>query len=75
MTTNKYRNRFFFLNIKLMHNKFDVKTKKNLRQRVNIKCTANPTRVLRKIFHEKLHAKKRQYLIGLQNTLFTFLKL
>lgn len=42
-----------------MHNKFVVKTKKNLRQRVNIKCTANPTRVLRKIFHEKLHAKKR----------------
>ena len=58
-----------------MHNKFVVKTKKNLRQRVNIKCTANPTRVLRKIFHEKLHANKRQYLIGLQNTLFTFLKL
>ena len=49
-----------------MHNKFDVKTKKNLRQRVNIKCTAKLTRVLRKIFHEKLHAKKRQYLIGLQ---------
>lgn len=58
-----------------MHNKFDVKTKKNLRQSVNIKCTAKPTRALRKIFHEKLHAKKRQYLIGLQNTLFTFLKL